>query len=291
MIVRLPTRAAGDLGSITGLHIVTGRPAPEGRAGLESVPLGRMIRVEMAGGPAQIDRESLSRVVRISANLEHGTSLSKASEGIEAELKRLKLPEGYGVHLAGDTSEMSDTMKTVGQSVLLAVIMIYLILGSQFGSFLQPLAIMFALPLSLVGVMLALLATGDTVNMMSMIGVIMLMGLVTKNSILLVDNANHHRRAGMSVVDALVEAGETRLRPIVMTTFAMIFGMLPIAVGVGEGAAFRAPMARAVIGGLITSTALTLAVVPVVYSLLEGLSARLRERRGGRESVPVPETR
>ncbi len=288
VIVRLPAREVGDLGRLARLPVSTGRPSRSG-AGLEKVPLGQLVRIEMSGGPAQIDRENLSRVVRISANLEQGTSLSKASEGIQARLGALKMPDGYAVQLGGDTAEMADTMKTVGQSVFLAVIMIYLILGSQFGSFVQPLAIMFALPLSLVGVMLALLATRDTVNMMSMIGVIMLMGLVTKNSILLVDNANHHRRQGMPLADALVEAGETRLRPIVMTTLAMIFGMLPIAVGVGEGAAFRAPMARAVIGGLVTSTVLTLAVVPVVYSLLENFSSWFREKVAGRETVPAPE--
>ena len=139
---------------------------------------------------------------------------------------------------------------------------------------------MLSLPLSLVGVMLALLATGDTLNMMSMIGVIMLMGLVTKNAILLVDSANQNRRRGLSLSDALVEAGEKRLRPIAMTTLAMIFGMLPIAIGLGEGAAFRAPMARAVIGGLVTSTLLTLLVVPVVTSYLDGATNRLRRLFG-----------
>ncbi len=288
VIVRMPSGDLTDLGRIASLPIMTTMRSPSG-TGFTSVPLGRVVRIEMAGGPAQIDRENLSRVLRISANLEQGTSLSKASEAIQVRLDGLKMPEGYKAQLGGDTTEMSDTMRTVGQSVLLAVIMIYLILGSQFGSFVQPLAIMFALPLSLVGVMLALLATGDTVNMMSMIGVIMLMGLVTKNSILLVDNANHHRSQGMSVEEALVEAGETRLRPIVMTTFAMIFGMLPIAIGVGEGAAFRAPMARAVIGGLITSTILTLAVVPVVYSLLENFSSWFKGKVLGKEAAPAPE--
>ena len=155
------------------------------------------------------------------------------------------------------------------ESILLAVILIFLILASQFESFTQPFAIMMSLPLSLIGVLLALLLTDDTFNMMSMIGVIMLMGLVTKNAILLVDNANERRRDGMDRRTALVEAGRVRLRPIVMTTAAMIFGMLPIAIGMGEGGGFRAPMARAVIGGLITSTLLTLVVVPVAYTYFD----------------------
>ena len=157
------------------------------------------------------------------------------------------------------------------QTLALAIIFIYLILASQFGSFLHPFAIMLSLPLSLVGVALALLATGDTLNMMSMIGLIMLMGLVTKNAILLIDFTNQARAAGTPRDEALIKAGSTRLRPIVMTTLAMIFGMLPLAFAIGAGAEMRAPMARAVIGGLITSTLLTLVVVPVVYTYLDGL--------------------
>jgi HAE1 family hydrophobic/amphiphilic exporter-1 len=164
------------------------------------------------------------------------------------------------------------------------VILIYLILASQFGSFLQPLAIMMSLPLSLVGVFLGLLVTGSTLNIFSAIGFIMLMGLVTKNAILLVDFANQAHRRGQDLHSAIVAAGTVRLRPIVMTTMAMIFGMLPLALGLGEGAQQRAPMAHAVIGGLISSTLLTLVVVPVILTFLEGLSVRLRRRR-----IAVPE--
>jgi len=171
------------------------------------------------------------------------------------------------------------------------VILIFLILASQFESFTQPFAIMLSLPLSLVGVLLALLITDDTMNMMSMIGVIMLMGLVTKNAILLVDNANQRRREGTDRWTALVEAGRVRLRPIMMTTIAMICGMLPIALGMGEGGGFRAPMARAVIGGLITSTLLTLVVVPVAYTYLDDFGAWVRRRvlRRAPQGVPALE--
>jgi multidrug efflux pump subunit AcrB len=179
------------------------------------------------------------------------------------------------------------------QALFLAVVFIYLILASQFGSFVHPLAIMLSLPLSLVGVALALLATGDTLNIMSMIGLIMLMGLVTKNAILLVDFTNHGRAQGLDRDAALIQAGSTRLRPIVMTTLAMIFGMLPLAFAVGAGAEMRAPMARAVIGGLITSTLLTLIVVPVVYTYLDGLRPALvtdwvRRRRSRRRRAEAP---
>jgi HAE1 family hydrophobic/amphiphilic exporter-1 len=173
---------------------------------------------------------------------------------------------------------MQETFGYVIESLLLAVILIFLILSSQFESVFQPFAIMMALPLSLVGVLLALLITNDTLNMMSMIGVIMLMGLVTKNAILLVDNANERRALGADRHTALVEAGRVRLRPIVMTTAAMIFGMLPIALALGQGGGFRAPMARAVIGGLITSTMLTLLVVPVAYTYFDDFGAWLKRR-------------
>ncbi|MEP6740535.1 MAG: efflux RND transporter permease subunit, partial [Caldimonas sp.] len=155
-------------------------------------------------------------------------------------------------------------------------IFIYIVLASQFGSFLQPLAIMASLPLALIGVMLALLVTRSTLNLFSMIGLVMLMGLVTKNAILLVDFANHGRRAGLNVAEALLQAGLVRMRPIIMTTAAMVFGMLPLALALGEGGEIQAPMGRAIIGGVITSTLLTLVVVPVLYSYL------VRERKAAK---------
>jgi hydrophobic/amphiphilic exporter-1 (mainly G- bacteria), HAE1 family len=154
-----------------------------------------------------------------------------------------------------------------------------LILASQFASFTHPLAIMLSLPLSLIGVVVILVLTGDTLNIMSMIGVILLMGLVTKNAILLIDYTKRLRFEGKDRTVALIEAGRTRFRPIVMTTMAMIFGMLPLAFEIGAGSELRAPMARAVIGGLITSTLLTLIAVPVVYSLLDDLTPRLSRKR------------
>lgn len=170
------------------------------------------------------------------------------------------------------------------EALLLAVVFIYLILASLFGSFLQPLAIMLALPLSFIRMTLALMATRGNLNVMTMIGIIMLMGLVTKNGILLVDFTNQQRRSGVARLDALLQAGRIRLRPIIMTV-AMIFGMLPLALAIGAGAEARAPMARAVIGGLITSTVLTLFVVPVVYTLLDDAAAWVVTRGGRRTRV------
>ena len=233
-----------------------------------AIPLSQVAEIKQGMGVSLIQHQGLARVATIAANIQ-GRALSDVSRDISAALKRIPLPVGYSVDMGGDTQQLTETVGYVVQAILLAVILIYLILASQFGSFLQPLAIMFSVPLAIIGVLVALLVTHDTLNVMSMIGVIMLMGIVTKNAILLIDSANERRREGQTVHDALVHAGEVRLRPIVMTTLATIFGMLPIAFGLGAGGEGRAPMARAVIGGLITSTFLTLLVVPVVYTYLE----------------------
>jgi HAE1 family hydrophobic/amphiphilic exporter-1 len=192
---------------------------------------------------------------------------------IQGILDELKLPNGYRVQFGGDTEQLVETAVAAGSALLLAIICIYLVLASQFGSFLQPVAIMMSLPLSLVGVLLGLLVGGSTLNMYSIIGFIMLMGLVVKNAILLVDNANQQRKAGYHLFDALVLAGKTRFRPIVMTTMAMIFGMLPMALNLHGGSGQNAPMAHAVIGGLISSTVLTLIVVPVVLTYVDSVGA------------------
>jgi HAE1 family hydrophobic/amphiphilic exporter-1 len=231
-------------------------------------PLREVATVYPGTGPSSIRRRDLVREVRVSANTD-GRPLQEVSNDIDAAAARLNLPPGYDVVAGGDTEELVIMFRNMFQALMLAVIFIYLILASQFGSFTHPLAIMLSLPLSLVGVAVMLFFTGDTLNIMSMIGLIMLMGLVTKNAILLVDFANQARREGLPRNQALLRAGATRLRPIVMTTLAMIFGMLPLAFAIGAGAELRAPMARAVIGGLITSTLLSLLVVPVVYTFLD----------------------
>jgi HAE1 family hydrophobic/amphiphilic exporter-1 len=236
-----------------------------------TIPLRDVARVELGTAPAQIDRKNLQRIVTISGSTSPELSIAEASAKIRAEVAQMQLPPGYSVQLGGETESLEETAGYVLEAIVLAVLLIFLILASQFESFTQPFAIMLSLPLSLVGVLLALLITNDTLNMMSMIGVIMLMGLVTKNAILLVDNANQRRREGQDRMSALIDAGAVRLRPIMMTTLAMIFGMLPIALALGEGGGFRAPMARAVIGGLITSTLLTLVVVPVAYTYFDDI--------------------
>ncbi len=272
-------RSFEDVGSI---------PVPtaaRGAAGISTIALRDVARIEEGLAPAQIDRKDLSRIVTISGNTSANLSLSEASTQIAERMNAIPLKAGYSITLGGDTEQLAETGGYVVSTLVLAIILIFLILASQFESFVQPVAIMLSLPLSLVGVLLALKLTGSTLNMMSMIGVIMLMGLVVKNAILLVDNANERRAQGAERFTALVEAGVVRLRPIMMTTIAMVVGMIPVALGTGEGGGFRSPMARAVIGGLITSTMLTLIVVPVAYSYLDDLGGWFKGRFGSRRPV------
>ena len=265
-------RSIADVGMIP----VPTATAVQGRTA--TVPLRDVATISEGIAPAQIDRKDLSRVATISGGTAPELSIAEASAQIRERLAALRLPPGYSVRLGGETEQLEETGGYVLETLALAVILIFLILASQFESFTQPVAIMLSLPLSLVGVLLALLVTGSTLNMMSMIGVIMLMGLVVKNAILLVDNANERRAHGADRWTALVEAGVVRLRPIMMTTLAMIAGMMPVAMALGEGGGFRAPMARAVIGGLITSTMLTLIVVPVAYTYFDDMGSWVKRR-------------
>jgi HAE1 family hydrophobic/amphiphilic exporter-1 len=193
-------------------------------------------------------------------------------------LNQIQFPPGYSYRFGGSTKSMQESFSYALSSLLLAVLFIYMILASQFKSFLQPLALMTSLPLTLIGVVLALLMFGSTLSMFSIIGIVMLMGLVTKNAILLVDFALRARAEGLAREQALLLAAKVRLRPILMTTLAMIFGMVPLAFALTEGSEQRAPMGQAVIGGVITSSLLTLVVVPVVYCYLDDLAQWLRRR-------------
>ncbi|MEO7368363.1 MAG: efflux RND transporter permease subunit, partial [Gemmatimonadaceae bacterium] len=183
---------------------------------------------------------------------------------------KMNLPPGVRLTQGGEVDSQAEVFGRIFTALGIAVMLMYLILVVQFGSFIEPLAILISLPLSLIGVMLALMITGSTINIMSLIGVILLMGIVAKNAILLIDFAKWAReKDGLSRRDALIQAGAIRLRPIMMTTLALIAGMIPVALGRGEGAEFRAPLGRAVIGGVITSTLLTLIVIPTFYEIMD----------------------
>lgn len=298
VVIQAPRDQRLSVEDLAGLPVATPRRSPSGQA--ITVPLSDVAIVQQGTAPAQINRQRMERVASVTASTAGGLSIAEASSAIRASLAEVELPPGYTVLLGGETEQLEETVVFVIEAIVLAVVLIFLILASQFESVVQPFAIMLSLPLSLIGVLLALLVTNDTFNMMSMIGVILLFGLVTKNAILLIDNANERRRAGVDRFAALVEAGVVRLRPIMMTTFAMIAGMTPIALALGEGGGFRAPMARSVIGGLITSTLLTLVVVPVAYTYFDDfggwVGARLgfRKRKEARSesaaaSAPLPQ--
>ncbi|MDZ4259233.1 MAG: efflux RND transporter permease subunit [Gemmatimonadales bacterium] len=237
--------------------------------GVTLVPLGQVARVAVEDAPGQIDHLDRETVVTLGANLQ-GHPLGEVQSAIQAELAAMVFPPGYQIMVGGQGRDQAEVFRNVFTALGIAVLMMYLILVVQFGSFLDPLAILVSLPLSLIGVVLALLATGDTLNIMSLIGVILLMGLVAKNAILLIDFAKWSREErGTPLRESLIEAGRIRLRPILMTTFALIAGMVPVALGGGEGADFRAPLGRAVIGGVLSSAVLTLIVIPTVYEILD----------------------
>ena len=195
------------------------------------------------------------------------------------------MPAGYTLRQGGETEDQQEVFGRIIFALGVAIMLMYFVLVVQFGSFLDPLSILLSLPLSLIGVMLGLAITGETLNIMSMIGVILLMGIVAKNAILLIDFAKWSEEAGMDRREALIQAGRVRLRPILMTTFALIAGMIPVALGGGEGGDFRAPLGIAVIGGVITSTLLTLLVIPTVYEILADTRDWLSQKIGRSPTV------
>jgi HAE1 family hydrophobic/amphiphilic exporter-1 len=236
--------------------------------------------IETSTGPARIDHFQRRRVVTVGANV-LGASVGNVAQDVMRRVRAVTLPPGYRITQGGQVESQNQMFKSIFASLGVAVLLMYLILVVQFGSFLDPLVILVSLPLSLIGVVVALLVMRDTLNIMSLIGVMMLMGIVAKNAILLIDFAKWaHKDGRLNLRDALIEAGRIRLRPIMMTTLALIAGMVPVALGYGEGADFRAPLGRAVIGGVIASTILTLVVIPTVYEIVEdwreGLLSRFR---------------
>ncbi len=232
------------------------------------VPLDQIATITMGKGPAKIQHSDGKRMIAVTANVQGRSPGEVTADGMKIA-KAMDFPPGYGIELGGASREQQEVFREMGIALLMGIALMYLVLVMQFGSFTAPLPVMLSLPLSLIGVVLALLVTRGTLNLMSFIGVIMLMGLVTKNAILLLDCARKEEAQGVSREDALMHAGRVRLRPILMTTFALIAGMLPVAIGLGEGGDFYRPMAVAIIGGTITSTILTLLVVPTFYDSIE----------------------
>jgi HAE1 family hydrophobic/amphiphilic exporter-1 len=255
---------AGDVANITLLNRY-GQP----------VELGQIAEVGRGKGPSEIQRKDRERLVTVYCNLSGEVSLGEVVADAEARINAAGIPAGVKIFYGGEAENMRDMFSDMSIALVLAVMFVYMIMVSLFESYIHPLTIMFSLPLALVGALGALALTGMALNMFSMIGLIMLMGLVTKNAILLVDRANAMRSAGMTMREALLDAGRTRLRPILMTTATMVFGMMPLALALGAGSEMRQGMAVVVVAGLLSSTLLTLVLVPVIYAIADGLMSSL----------------
>jgi HAE1 family hydrophobic/amphiphilic exporter-1 len=285
--VRLAAASRTNITDLEQLPLVLNGAA----GGTTTVPLGAVATISNKPGPAAVEHFDRDQVITVGANLQ-GRSLTQVNGDIARLVGALPIPPGVRLSQGGQAKDQSSVFGDIIAALGLAILLMYLILVVQFGSFLDPLAIMLSLPLSLIGVVLALLFPGGQLDIMSMIGVILLFGIVTKNAILLIDFAIWARNSrGLSTRDALVEAGRIRLRPIMMTTVALVAGMIPVAIGAGEGGDFRKGLGRAIIGGVITSTLLTLLVIPTFYEILDDTRAwtlaRLgRPRAAGHGSAP-----
>ncbi|MEX0719665.1 MAG: efflux RND transporter permease subunit [Balneolaceae bacterium] len=246
---------------------------PEG----EVLPVSSVIKKQSGRGPEDINRIDGQRVTNITANLETDMALGEAVEAIQAELSDFPLPAGFSIVYGGEYEEQQKAAADFSMSIIMALILIYMVMAGQFERFFDPLVVMFSVPLAMIGVIPALLLTGTTLNIQSLMGMIMLIGIVVNNAIVLVDYINLMRREkNMPVLQAVVESGRLRLRPILMTTLTTILGLFPLAIGIGAGAEIQASLARVVIGGLAASTLVTLVFIPVVYVSVDGLLARAK---------------
>lgn len=275
VVVQLAAQARNSVQDLAELPFSLSPTSGTDTTAQRSVTLSEVGQLQEGLGPSQINRRNLQREINISANV-FGSTVGEANQALQAKIANIALPPGYQIESTGSAKNMQESFGYAVSALAMAVIFIYMILASQFKSFLQPIALMMSLPMTLIGVVLALLLFGSTLSMFSVIGIVMLMGLVTKNAILLVDYANRQRALGMDREAALIEAAKVRLRPILMTTSAMVFGMVPLAFALSEGAEQRAPMGQAVIGGVLTSSLLTLVVVPVAYCYLDQFGQWLR---------------
>jgi HAE1 family hydrophobic/amphiphilic exporter-1 len=241
----------------------------------QPVRLSQVATVFYGKGPSEIQRKDRERLVTVATNLSGEVPLGQVTADIERAINKAGIPPGIQVFYGGDSENMRDMFRDMTIALSLAVLFVYIIMVSLFESYIHPFTIMFSLPVALVGALAGLALTGATLNMFSMIGIIMLMGLVTKNAILIVDFTNTLRARGLEMREALLEAGRIRLRPIIMTTATMVFGMMPLALALGAGSEMRQGMAVVVVAGLISSTLLTLVLIPVVYTYIDALRSTI----------------
>jgi hydrophobic/amphiphilic exporter-1 (mainly G- bacteria), HAE1 family len=242
------------------------------------VPLNELAYVGVGLGPSEIKRKDRQRYVMVTANL-FKRSLSDVITEVRGRLKKFNTPEGYSVDLGGESEQMAESFRSLAFALSLAILLVYMIMASQFESLIQPFVIMFTVPLSLIGVMIILFLSNTPISIIVLIGMIMLIGIVVSNGIILIDYTNLLRERGSSAEEAVIQASRTRLRPILMTALATIIALVPLALAIGEGAQLMAPLAITVIGGLISSTFLTVIVIPAIYLVVENSVLQFRRMR------------
>ena len=270
IVLQIPDAEYFELDAVLNLNIINDSGTP--------VMLKNVIKIEEGKSSTQISRVNQERIIYVSANLA-GRSMSNVIKDLQKEVVQIHPPIGYSVEIAGDIKEQEKAFRELLVSIILALMLIFAVMASQYESYKDPFIVMFAVPLAVIGVILILFLTGTTFNIQSYIGLIMLGGIVVNNAILLVDTTNNlHREEKLPLYEAIVEAGRRRLRPILMTALTTILGMLPLAIGIGEGSEMQAPLARVVVGGLFSSSLITLLVIPVVYSLFEQKSKSKKSR-------------
>lgn len=260
------------------------------------VPVSTVIKQQSSRGPTSINRINGQRITYITANLESGVPLGLAVDKIRAEIAGITLPTGFSISYGGEYEEQLKAQQDFMISIIMALILIYMVMAAQFERFVDPLIVMFAVPVAIVGIVPTMLLTGTTLNMQSIMGIIMLIGIVVNNAIVLIDYINLMRRErGMSVYEGVIEAGRLRLRPILMTTLTTVLGLLPLSFGWGAGGEIQASLARVVVGGLTASTLITLVLIPVIYINVDKILVWFKEKDFSRylqsdPSVATPES-
>jgi len=274
IFVRLAEPDREDLAALDRVTLVSARG--------DTVPLSSVVTVASSRGPVIVERKDQERVIYVSANVA-GRDLGSVAEDVRAALRQIEVPDGFAVNLGGEYEEQQKAQRALGISMILALLLVYMVMAAQFENLLDPFVVMFSIPMALIGVLVTLWATGTTFNIQSYIGMVMLAGIVVNNAIVLVDYINLlRRRDRMPLVEAVTESARRRLRPILMTTLTTVLGLIPLAIGLGEGSELQSPMARVVIGGLATSTLITLYLVPAVYTGFAAWQERRAEEREGR---------
>lgn len=269
IVIKLPDVTLGSLGNLSIKN------------GEQTFLLQEIATLSHGHAPREIFRRNQNRISKVTANLEAGKSLDKVARDIRLAVKDIELPPNYSITVTGEEEQRQESMDSLMFALLLSVVLVYMVLASQFESLLHPFTILLTIPLAVVGAILLFFITGTTINIMGVIGIVMLVGIAVNNSIILVDRINQIKLSGMELTAAIVEAGRQRIRPIIMTSLTTILALLPLALSFGEGASLRSPMAIAVIGGLVTSTLMSLMVIPCVYYMLEQAKNRLQKKKEG----------